>query len=356
MGDVNLSCSIKKPFFSIVMPLYNCADYIRAAIESIQTQSFQDYELIIIDDCSNDDSNNIAFSYAIKNPKIKIIKNKNKSGVSETRNIGMRNAKGNYFIFVDADDYLESDILEKINESIKRHSFDIIKFGYSIDFYDKRGKLIVNKIKKTDSFEVVDQAKNIKNLALEIEKKQIFGYVWNAAYSVNFIRSSGVLFDSTMKVDEDFIFNIDAFSKASSVKILDCVGYHYNKRKNVSLSMNVDGNNFPYHVRSIERMISFYDSDSIEASNVIRWLYTRTLYVNGCQLLYKKNKDFWCSVFQTDIFNSIYDKAKQYKISFMKDVLIRIMRTRNIALINTCCFFMLVLKKLAPSIFIRIKS
>ena len=96
------------PLFSIIIPLYNCEKFIEICLLSVLNQNFNNYEIIIINDCSKDRSLKICTKYKKKYPKIKIINQKTNKGVSSSRNLGIKSSNGEYIIFLDSDDYLEN--------------------------------------------------------------------------------------------------------------------------------------------------------------------------------------------------------------------------------------------------------
>lgn len=100
--------------FSIIVPIYNTEKYLDKCIKSVLNQTMSDYELILIDDCSTDDSLTIACKY--KSEHIKVLKNVSNSGLSETRNLGIKNASGDYIVFLDSDDYIEKTALLSLNK------------------------------------------------------------------------------------------------------------------------------------------------------------------------------------------------------------------------------------------------
>ncbi len=102
-----------KPKISIITPAYNAEKYLIETIKSVQKQTFKDWELIIVDDCSTDNTNVIANDYAKKDPRIKVFKAPKNGGVAAARNIGLENATGDYIAFVDSDDLWKADKLEK---------------------------------------------------------------------------------------------------------------------------------------------------------------------------------------------------------------------------------------------------
>ena len=105
--------------FSIIVPVYNVKKYIRQCIESIQNQTFKDFEAIFIDDCGNDDSIKTVEVFAKNDERIKIIHHDKNLGLSAARNTGLRAATGEYILCVDSDDWIENDCLEKIYTAFK---------------------------------------------------------------------------------------------------------------------------------------------------------------------------------------------------------------------------------------------
>jgi teichuronic acid biosynthesis glycosyltransferase TuaG len=98
---------------SIIMPAYNCDRYIKQAIKSVLDQTYPNYEFIIIDDCSRDNTYNIIKEFAKADERIKVLKNKNNSGVAHTRNVGVAHARGSLIAFIDSDDLWTPDKLKK---------------------------------------------------------------------------------------------------------------------------------------------------------------------------------------------------------------------------------------------------
>ena len=105
------------PKISVIIPVYNVEKYLAECIESILNQTFNDIEILIIDDCSTDNSYKIMEEYAKKDSRIVLYHNENNVGVSKTRNIGLDNAKGEYIAFVDSDDYVAPDFLRILYEN-----------------------------------------------------------------------------------------------------------------------------------------------------------------------------------------------------------------------------------------------
>ena len=102
-----------KPIISIITPAYNAENYISQTIESVQNQSFKDWELIIVDDCSKDYTSVLVKEFENKDPRIRMIKAPQNGGVAKARNLGLEQARGDFIAFVDSDDLWEPEKLEK---------------------------------------------------------------------------------------------------------------------------------------------------------------------------------------------------------------------------------------------------
>lgn len=210
---------MKKIVFSIIVPVYNTEKYIEECISSILTQTFQNFEVIIIDDGSTDSSLQKCIKFSEKDKRIKIFKQKN-AGVSQARNNGIKNANGEYIIFIDSDDYIESNMLEKIYPFLKEDS--LISFGYRKKYLNKE---INHKNKKF----------NLKNIK-EMEEKIILdinvgGYICNKVFSKKIIKDKNILFDSKIHYSEDLKFTLEYVKNCKEINYISFSPYIYRMRK-----------------------------------------------------------------------------------------------------------------------------
>ena len=104
------------PGISVIVPAYNAEKYLKNCVESVRNQTFQDWELLIVDDGSKDRTREIAMECAAGDDRVRVLRKKN-GGVSSARNLGLREAKGEYIAFLDADDRYECRCLEKIGRA-----------------------------------------------------------------------------------------------------------------------------------------------------------------------------------------------------------------------------------------------
>ena len=128
-----------RPFFSIITPVYKSETYLPECVDSLLNQDYEDFEIILIDDGSPDNSGVICDEFAKKDPRVKVIHKENGGSVS-ARRAGLNAAKGDYIVHVDSDDYIDRDLLKNAADAIKEHSADAFLFGY-VKFSEKEHSL-----------------------------------------------------------------------------------------------------------------------------------------------------------------------------------------------------------------------
>lgn len=203
------------PKYSIIIPVYNAAPYLARCLNSVLNQQFDDYEVIIINDGSTDNSKEIIKKYV--NKKL-IYYEKENGGVSDARNFGIKKVSGKFFLFVDADDYVSEKLLKVIDENIDE-DIDILSFNIAI--YNKSNKLLSKTAKP-----ILNKVNGEKAILSFINKKELFdtpvAYIYKTSYFVNyqFTYAKGRIF-------EDFGLTPLILIKAKTVKsISDCL-YNY---------------------------------------------------------------------------------------------------------------------------------
>lgn len=154
--------------FSVIVPVYNVEKYLDKCLASILGQTFKDYECIIVDDGSPDNSNTIIDNYVKKDQRFKVIHQKN-MGLSAARNVGLDIAKGDYITFIDSDDYIANDYLEKFASKITSTDADIVICGF-IEVYAEYIKEVSSKSENTDEIK--------KNILADV----LHAYPWNKCY------------------------------------------------------------------------------------------------------------------------------------------------------------------------------
>ena len=187
--------------FSIIIPVYNSEKYLVQCIQSILNQKYTNLEIILIDDCSTDESIKISRSFAKKCKNIKIICNKKNEGVSACRNKGIKNATGKYIIFLDSDDYFLNNSLKKLANLIKKNN-DI-----NLVIFTHYSKKVGNKfIKSKNIFFSNSLKRKVKDLFKFYNNNFCYQYCWSYVFERKFIIKEKLQFFTGVNVGEDRLF------------------------------------------------------------------------------------------------------------------------------------------------------
>src|SRR5690606_25464518 len=198
---------MENPYFSVIMPAYKVEQYIAKAIESVLNQTFENFELLIINDGSPDKSAELAKDYSTLDPRVQLF-NKENGGLSDARNFGIEHARGSYLYFMDSDDWIEKDLLGKLYDKIQAVPADIYVFGYYLDVEDEQAKLLKRQVMHTENhlFNIgINKAPK-----LNIHLMGLLGYAWNKVYSKAFIDYCDLRYDKGISLVEDMLFNARA--------------------------------------------------------------------------------------------------------------------------------------------------
>lgn len=192
---------------SIVIPAYNASKYIVRCVESITTQDFNDYEIVIVDDGSTDSTYDTALSISNNSLNIRVLR-KNNGGVSCARNFGIKNARGKYLMFMDADDYLLPNSLKTAFSEIENNP-DADFFVYGFNRISRNGK---------HSHSKVSPNKYLKDSVLKyISTTDVLslGVPWAKIYKLSFIQKFNLQFETKRKLFEDICFNLNILKNCS---------------------------------------------------------------------------------------------------------------------------------------------
>lgn len=213
--------------FSIIVPVYNVEPYLRDCLESILLQSFDDYEVICVNDASTDSSLKILQSYAQKYKEIKIINNPVNGGLSFSRNCGLKNAVGEYILFVDSDDMLCQGALRTLSEEVNRLSTDIIYFNMIVK---DEGQWAKAQIKSPQKQCKCDGIYTGQELFVKLYKnEQIIVEACRQLFSKKFIDENQLYFYEGI-LHEDILFSVVCAMKAQQVRYLEKELYIYRRR------------------------------------------------------------------------------------------------------------------------------
>ncbi|MDE7165777.1 MAG: glycosyltransferase [Bacteroidaceae bacterium] len=218
---INNSCSRpmeKTPEISIIVPIYNVEKYLRDCLDSIKSQTFTDWECILIDDCSPDGSGAICDEYAAGDSRFRVIHNHPNGGVAKARNLGIRAVKGEYIGFVDPDDWIETDHFQTLYELITTYRVDMAQVGLIQEY---KGYCRQKPLTKT--MQILDQKKVVRELFLG---SSLPNYLCNKLLLRDIVSPD---FPEGHVFEDMYIFNLWARNIHSAV-LSPKMSYHYRRR------------------------------------------------------------------------------------------------------------------------------
>ena len=197
---------MSKPAISVIIPVYNAQDGIKRCVDSLLNQSFKDFEIILLNDGSKDNSLKILKEYESKYGFIRVIDKQNE-GVAVTRNKGILLAEGEYIMFMDNDDFVDSDYIETFYQAIHEKNLDLVIGGY------KR----VNQDNQIIFSQDIQQSE---------WSKYIIMAPWAKVYRTEFLKTNNLEFFD-YGIGEDIIFNLAAYKTTDKIGLLDYKGYNW---------------------------------------------------------------------------------------------------------------------------------
>lgn len=216
-----------EPYFSLILPIYNVAPYLERCIDSILSQSFKDYEIILVDDGSTDDSPLICDAYVDRFSNVRVIHKVN-GGLASARNAGFELAEGKYVWWIDSDDWIESGALEQLHSISCENMPDIVKFHY-FRVEKETSEIVCNA--EPGVYLGEDVADKLLQKAFYATSKYLLSACFHI-YRRSFLKRTNISFVSERIVgSEDYLFNLSVLPMAHSVCVLPNALYSYYLRE-----------------------------------------------------------------------------------------------------------------------------
>lgn len=296
------------PKFSIIMPAYNVESYIKRAIDSVLNQSEKDFELIVVNDGSTDNTKSICEEYSKKI----ILINKKNGGLSDARNEGVKKAKGEYIIFIDSDDFWDKDLLKEINKSLDNNP-DVVRFQIrTVDENNNRKDFNESTFKSKsgeEAFSLITKYHFVENATAYAIKREYY-------IKEEFEFKKG-------KIHEDYGLIPLIIIKASIVNSINYIGYNYYIRSN-SIMTNID------YEKSKMKVKDFYEhylylNKEIDKINVNKTIFksfiANSLILKICELKGKDYKEYKNKIKKDKVLDNILSDTLSRKI---KKIIIKI--------------------------------
>lgn len=219
------------PTVSIIVPIYNAQATIHRCLDSIISQTFSDFELLLINDGSTDESGSICDSYAAKDTRIRVFHNENR-GVSASRNFALDEARGEYIQFLDSDDWITPDATQQLVRTARTSHCDLV----ISDFY----RVVNDRVSvkgDIDDDTIMTQEEFVSHM-MENPADFYYGVLWNKLYRRTIIEEHALRMNPDIHWCEDFLFNLEYIRYASRFYALNIPLYYYVKTKGSLVSQS----------------------------------------------------------------------------------------------------------------------
>ncbi|WP_064976209.1 glycosyltransferase family 2 protein [Alistipes provencensis] len=276
------------PAISVIMPAFNSQETISRAVESFRYQTFPDWELIIIDDGSTDNTPHILDDLAAADSRIKVIHKPN-GGVASARQVGIESAMGEYSIHADSDDWVETDMLEKMYTTAKRTNADMVVADFFINYPDGRQEI---RRQKLDSYYPCD-------VIYQLYAKDLFGGLWHKLLRTAIYTKAKVSFEARIDFCEDKLLLTKILYRCPDIKIVyhPKAFYHYMQTP-ISITRKISHHSFEC-MKRFHEMLPQYLPDEPRFTTV-RKTESLKMFLNG----------FIYNIFTTDEISREFSKVK----------------------------------------------
>lgn len=290
-----------KLLFSLIVPVYNAEKYLYQCLDSITKQTYTNIEIILINDGSIDNSGIICDEFSQRDNRINVVHTENR-GVSSARNLGLSIARGDYIAFVDSDDWLEINALEKIVHLLKDSLYDLIIYGVVKETNNIQtplySKLLSSPYRSNN---------DIKLIIPDLIKHEVINPPFKI-YKHELIRKKNIRFNEILNIGEDYLFNMECFLSAKSLYIMDDILYHYMIRDNISLTRKFQENKYDKLMLVNEKLSELVSKQGNNEKIKEALLCIRIKNIYSCFM---------------DIFNKGCKYSYQEKLSFLNKIIIK---------------------------------
>lgn len=272
---------------SIIMPVYNVEKYVGKTIQCMLDQTFKDFEFLIVDDGTKDNSGVICDEYAKKDPRITVIHKEN-GGAPSARNVAIDMAKGKYMYFVDSDDWAEPTMLEDMYNLAEKYQSQYVITGFYIDTYFPDGSCNTQEIHLDDK--VYSSKEEFRADICRLMDKNLVYTPWNKLFLSSYILENNLRFDKVLW--DDFPFNVKYFRDVERVVMSSKMYYHFIRARSDSETSKYNKNMFEKRLwehNLLKELFTYWNM--MDNDEVVEFLSRRHIErIIGCiENVYNKN-------------------------------------------------------------------
>lgn len=310
---------------SVIMPVYNVANYLDRAINSVLNQTFTDFELIIVNDGSTDNSKEICQKFADTDNRVKLINQKN-SGAHVARNVAIDLSIGEYICFFDGDDYVENTMLNDLYSLITQNNCDLVISGFNINTYYNDDKYVVYKyipyIGNNENIKVFHNKFEFRKQSYLNFDRNMFYPPWNKIFKSSYIKNNKIYFPITYR--DDFPFVVEVIKDIENVVLTKSIYYNFIRKRTDSETQKYVSNLYEKREEEHNRLLELYRYWKMEDDNDTKEMLSRryldrviecivNLFNKSCSLNDNEKLEQIEKYINTDNFNNSILYAKPHK-------------------------------------------
>ena len=272
--------NFKEPLVSVIVPVYNVSAYLPCCLESLLKQTLKEIEILCIDDASSDDSAELVQSFADRDPRVRLLQQEHR-GVSAARNLGILHSRGKYAVFVDSDDWLDTNMLKRLVDQAEAKVADVVICSAIV--HDE-----VCSRKDYRRHHTLQSALSVKNVqwictgsCSDIWSLQdmpgCWPFIWNKLIRSELLRESGILFPEGLALGEDGVFLQILFQYARRIAFVPEALYHYRYQRRDSATVRLyedTATRFRQHICVVETLFQMLSQRKLLELNgeyALRW-------------------------------------------------------------------------------------
>lgn len=327
---------------SVIVPVYNAASTLEGCVSSILAQTFTDFELMLINDGSKDNSAELCKKLSASDNRIIYIEKEN-GGAASVRNLGIDRAKGDYLCFVDSDDYIDSDMLEFMYNKAIEHNADIVQCGYIME-----NDGVSSRISVSDG--VLD-GEEINSRIVEIKSKNLIDSPCNKLYRKSFVVDSGVRMPEN-EAFEDTDFNLRLLSFKPKMVLSERCFYHY------VLHMGSTTRHYnPDKLKIMKKRAALLKSVTSGVDDYCDFYLIKSVFSAVIDMFLScKAKDIYAEIKKECTNDEFFTSAKNASASGIGAKLIKVAAcSKNAMVIYVWCFAFYVLKYKLQKLFLKVR-
>ncbi len=321
---------------SIIIPVYNAELFISRCLESVCKQTLKDIEIICVNDCSSDNTLAILEEYLKKDNRLRVFTNIQNEGPAPSRNKGLNIANGEYIYFIDSDDWIDSDYLEKMLFAIENTNSDIVLNINIMNDYGKTSSLYVHQTFK----EVAQEGESIQAVRAILDTPVV---IWARLYRKSYLDKNNLRFVN-LKACEDFVFHYITHAHTDKIYAFWGSSYHYVIRnESITGQTKVNKNQDLWIMKAYEEIFGYYKEKNLIENSSIKLFNVWPNLTIDTEDKYTFFKDFFIKIstcyFQQNLYNELdnffinnilnTENYEDYKTKFSPSVTMSFIRRKK---------------------------